>query len=178
MVLLHVQQGSRLQVLERDDSFRSLVIMASALAMMCYQQSTGPERAQDALGACLAIPCETPSHTLAIFKLKRRERPSCINGCQYAGSQVCFCLQNFSIVIGTVLLTNKGTHWPIAGWDEACLFVPGIVDQAISVGSLLPVIDLVARNTCLEDEIRIAPHRIEGVILYCCQPLHGSCQVG
>jgi hypothetical protein len=45
-------------------------------------------------------------------------------------------------------------------------FIPGIVDQSVGICRLLPIIDAIARNACLQDKIRVASYRIEGIILY------------
>src|SRR5437667_456789 len=62
--------------------------------------------------------------------------------------------------------------------DLRSLLIPGIVDQAIGVGNFLPIIDLVARNASLKDQVRIAPNRVKRIILYRCQSLNSTCQVG
>lgn len=46
------------------------------------------------------------------------------------------------------------------------LFVPGIIDQPVGICRLLPIIDAIARNACLQDKIRVASYRIKGIILY------------
>src|SRR5204863_375621 len=96
----------------------------------------------------------------------------------YATGYFGFSLQNFSIMVWPVLLANQRTHWPVAHGYEASLLIPGIVDQAIAVGRFLPIIDLVAGDACLEDQVRIAPDRVERVILYRCQTLHRARHVG
>ena len=153
-------------MLRGNDTLGTLVIMASIFAMVCHEQARGPEGTHDALDAGLAVPRVVRSHTLAVFELQRRERPSGIDGFQYATGYFGFSLQNFSIMVWPVFLANQRAHGPVAHGYEAGLLIPGIVDQAIAVGGFLPIIDLVAGDACLEDQVRIAPDRVERVILY------------
>src|SRR6266568_32046 len=96
----------------------------------------------------------------------------CIDCCQYRFCNVRLLLQNFPVMIWLVLLANQGTHWPIACRDKAGLLVPGVIDQAISVGRFLPIIDLVARYASLKDEVRVASHGVEWIVLHRPQALH------
>jgi hypothetical protein len=63
-------------------------------------------------------------------------------------------------------------------FGRASLLVPGIVDQALVIGHWLPIIDLIAGNARLEDQIGIAPDRIEGIILHRTQTLENARQIG
>src|SRR5262249_37427649 len=75
-------------------------------------------------------------------------------------------------------LANQGTHGPVTEGYETGHLVPGIVDLAVVVGRFLPVVDLIARDAGLQDQVGIAPDGIEGIILDGAETLKDARQVG
>src|SRR5947207_8307198 len=81
-------------------------------------------------------------------------------------------------MIGTVLFTNQSASRPIADRHKASHFIPGIINQPIRICRLLPIIYLIARYTRLENQIGIAPNRVEWIVLYRPQAFKHAWKIG
>ncbi|HYA99097.1 MAG TPA: hypothetical protein VED37_02650 [Ktedonobacteraceae bacterium] len=113
-----------------------------------------------------------------IFELQGGEWPLRINRGQNSGGDFRLGLENLAIMIGAIHLACDGAHGPIAHRNQTCHFIPGIVYDPVSVGRLLPVIHLIARHPRLQDQVRVAPHRVERVILHRAQAIKDARHMG
>src|SRR5579864_1605037 len=180
MIRLFVQQWRLLKMGWWDDALRPIIVMPPSLAMVCHQLARDPEPAQDAIDACHAIPriFDPDTEPEPVLELVGRKRPSGIDGSQNGSNPLGFAFQHFSIVIWSIFLTNKRPPGPVAGRDKTRLFVPGIVDQTVGIGRFLPIIDPVAGDASLKNQIGIAPNGVERVVLHGGQPLKDANYVG
>ncbi len=173
-----IQQWLRLIILRGNYPLRQIIVMPPVFAVVRHQLPAGPERAHDAFHPCLPVPAmDHFRHTRAVLKLQRRERPLLSDGGQHGSRTLRVGLQNLTIMIGPVPLANQRAHRPILDRNQARLLIPGIIHQALAISRLLPVIDAIAGDARLQDKVRIAPKRVERVILHRPQPLKHTCDI-
>ena len=139
--------------------------MAATLTVMGHNHPAIPQCPQDMLDALGTIPGTAMGEVRLIFKLQRGKRSARIQFGQRRRHRVSLFFQELWVhFIG--MGAQSGAFGPITYRDQTCHFIPGVVYDPVGVGRLLPIIHPVARHPRLQDQIRVAPHRIERVILY------------
>ena len=131
-----------------------------------------PERAKHLLHELWAIPGAFPAgDTLLIFEIQRRKRTALAQLPKRRRRGISEWTKDSRGPAFAIPVVIDATERPVRDGDQACLLVPCVVHVAIAVRGVLPIIDAVAVNASLEDEVRVAADGLQGVVLDAAKPV-------